>query len=579
MPNCYRVYRAIHQALIKALGFEVKGNQARHLNVLVGFICGIIQSKDVRLSEVAGEIPKSGQEDSHVMQLRRWLKNESVDAELYYLPYIKQILKALAHQTLVLIIDGSTTGRGCMTLMISVYYKGQAIPVLWVTRKAKKGHFPETMHIELIRLLKALIPKGADVVCLGDGEFDGAEWLNTIKSFGWHYACRSSIDSALLDLLGLRDAQPSVQLASQNSSLDAWRQEAHKLELQGKQEQAERIRSEILKQKTPDWIVISPTTLPGLKQNAIEEKNKNALMTLFEYALVYEDRDILNGLLKTDFKAAKHPDKGLQLLQQKHYSAYSFKKPDAVLKQVDQYGADFRNIFNQTPLMVATWMGNTEVIKALFELGADTEKVDNNGLTALQIALAQTDRSESYAKKKLNDIYALLEPTSMSIQVDGRLVKLDKNSMEFFLLNLMIALFYRVMPQKLTWRVEGFSTQDFLAAIAHIPHGILPERRKQRAYLSAILSKNEVDKDDRYNRKLFYRVMRGAYILNPTLAIKVENEWVNIYDLLSIDRLAPQYRAKEDWWHQDYNERIEQGMAKNKALLKQLITERQDVGR
>uniref|UniRef100_UPI001C4F3DB6 hypothetical protein n=1 Tax=Crenothrix polyspora TaxID=360316 RepID=UPI001C4F3DB6 len=60
-------------------------------NVLVGFICGIIQSKEVRLTEVAGEIPKSGQEDSHVMQLRRWLKNESVDTELYYLPYIKQI--------------------------------------------------------------------------------------------------------------------------------------------------------------------------------------------------------------------------------------------------------------------------------------------------------------------------------------------------------------------------------------------------------------------------------------------------------------------------------------------------------
>uniref|UniRef100_UPI0011780072 hypothetical protein n=1 Tax=Crenothrix polyspora TaxID=360316 RepID=UPI0011780072 len=88
MPNCYKVYRAIHQALIKALGFEVKGNQARHLNVLVGFICGIIQSKEVRLTEVAGEIPKSGQEDSHVMH---WLKNESVDTELYYLPYIKQI--------------------------------------------------------------------------------------------------------------------------------------------------------------------------------------------------------------------------------------------------------------------------------------------------------------------------------------------------------------------------------------------------------------------------------------------------------------------------------------------------------
>ncbi len=393
-----------------------------------------------------------------------------------------------------------------------------------------------------------------------------------VKNLYW---IESNPKQSLLDLLGLRDAQTSLQLANQNSSLDAWRQEAHKLELQGKQEQAERIRSEILKQKIPDWQVITAATLDDLKNKAIVGNDKNARMTLFEYALVYEDRNIINSLLKTEFKAAKHPDKGLQLLQQKHYSSYSFKKPDAVLKQVDQYGPDFRNIFNQTPLMVAAWMGNTEVIRALFELGADTEKVDGNGLTAFQIALAQTDRSETYAKKKLADIYEQLEPTSMSIQVDGRLIKLDKNSMEFFMLNLMIALFYRVMPKKMTYRLEGFSTQDFIDAVQHIPDSVLPERRKQRAYLSSILSKNEISKDDKHNRKLFYRVLRGAYIFNPKLAIKVEEEWVKIYDLLIIDRLAPQYQVKQDWWHHDFNAYAENSMTNCKKLLQQLIAEKQ----
>ncbi|MGR8952089.1 MAG: ankyrin repeat domain-containing protein [Gammaproteobacteria bacterium] len=262
-----------------------------------------------------------------------------------------------------------------------------------------------------------------------------------------------------------------LELTNQNSSLDSWRQEAHKLELQGKQEQADRIRNEILKQKTPPWQVLTGETLAELKRKALEANDKNARMTLFEYALVYEDLNILNVLLHADFKPAKQPDKGLQMLEQKHYGAYQFKKPDAVLKQTDQYGPDFRNIFNQTPLMVAAWTGNAEVVKAMCEQGADTEKVDGNGLTAFQIALAQTDRSDAYAKKKLAAIYDLLEPTSMSIQVDHRLIKLDKSSMEFFLLNLMIA--------------------------------------------------------------LFYRVMRGAYIFNPNLSIRVEGEWVNIYDLLS----------------------------------------------
>ena len=369
-----------------------------------------------------------------------------------------------------------------------------------------------------------------------------------IKNLYW---IESNPKQPLLDLLGLRDAQESLRLANQNSSLDAWRLEAHKLELQGKQEQAERIRNEILKQKTPDWQVITGATLSDLKHKAIEGADKNARITLLEYGLVYENQDIINSLLKAGFKAAKHPDKSLQLLQQKHYSAYSFKKPDAVLKQVDQYGPDFRNIFNQTPLMVAAWMGNTEVIKVLFELGADTEKVDGNGLTAFQIALAQTDRSESYAKKKLADIYEQLEPTSMSIQVDGRLIKLDKHSMEFFMLNQMIALFCRVMLKKMTYRPAGFSTQDIIDAVRHIPNSILPERRKKRAYLSSILAKNEINKNDKHNRKLFYRVLRGAYIFNPGLALKVEEEWINIYDLLTIDRLGPQYQDQQGLVPQD----------------------------
>lgn len=144
------------------------------------------------------------------------------------------------------------------------------------------------------------------------------------------------------------------------------------------------------------------------------------------------------------------------------------------------------------------------------------------------------------------------------------------------MLNLMIALFYRVMPKKMRYRLEGFSTQDFIAAVQHIPGSILPERRKQRAYLSSILAKNEISKDDKHNRKLFYRVLRGAYIFNPRLAIKVEDEWVNIYDLLTIEKLGAQYQVRQDWWRENYNEYAEKNMAVCKDLLKRLIAEKQN---
>ena len=79
------------------------------------------------------------------------------------------------------------------------------------------------------------------------------------------------------------------------------------------------------------------------------------------------------------------------------------------------------------------------------------------------------------------------------------------------MLNLMIALFYRIMPRKLTYRIEGFTTQDFIDAIKHIPDCILPQRSKQRTYLSSILSKNEIGKEDKHNRKLFYRVYPKSF--------------------------------------------------------------------
>lgn len=133
------------------------------------------------------------------MQLRRWLKNEKVGVELYYLPFMESLIKYIAKQSLALIIDGSTTARGCMTLMVSMVYQGRALPLLWVTRKGKKGHFPETMHVELIQAVKAMVPELAEVVCLGDGEFDGTEWLQTIEGFGWKYVCRTAKTSVFYE--------------------------------------------------------------------------------------------------------------------------------------------------------------------------------------------------------------------------------------------------------------------------------------------------------------------------------------------------------------------------------------------
>jgi hypothetical protein len=150
-------------------------------------------------SAVAGEIPNAGKEESKIKQLKRWISNKRIKSEVYFTPFIQTLLRTLANQTLVLVIDGSTTGRRCVTLMVSVVYKKRSLPLVWMTRKVKKGHFPENIHVELIEAVRELVPAGADVIVLGDGEFDGTDWLNTIKDFGWNYVCRTAKNSVFYE--------------------------------------------------------------------------------------------------------------------------------------------------------------------------------------------------------------------------------------------------------------------------------------------------------------------------------------------------------------------------------------------
>ena len=286
----------------------------------------------------------------------------------------------------------------------------------------------------------------------------------------------------LFEVLGLKLWEDRLDLADQGSSLEEWRQEARRLELQGKQEQADEIRTQILKLKPVPWEVLHGESLRTLERQAFEKDDKKAKLLLFEYALVYQDRNRMHALAERGFRPATQPEKGIKPLNQKYFLPYDVKKPDAMLRQVDQYGVDFRNPFNQTPLMIAARLGNDDQVARLVELGADTGLINNVGFNAFHIALEQACIDAHYAARKLAGVYEKLAPLDMVIQVDGRLVKLDNRLMEFLLLNLMMAMFYTRLGDNIVRFGGGaFSSGDFVEVLRHFPDALVPARRKQRA--------------------------------------------------------------------------------------------------
>ena len=199
MSDNIRRFRAVRNALDRLYPQQPKGNTARHLNTLAALICGITGAKHTHLPKIAEKAPDPTKEESRTKKFSRWLSNENITYEIYFLPFLTPLIEHLTQQTIALVFDGSTTGRGCITLMASIVYKKRALPIAWITIEGKKGHMTEALHLELLERVHLVLPEAAEVVFLGDGEFDGTILLGRITDYGWDYVCRTAKNATLFE--------------------------------------------------------------------------------------------------------------------------------------------------------------------------------------------------------------------------------------------------------------------------------------------------------------------------------------------------------------------------------------------
>ncbi len=200
MSDNRRVYRTIREAIVQLYPGEPKGQTARMLTTLAALVSGIVLGKSCQLPTIARKAPDRAKADSRIKRYSRWIQNERVDVEGYYLPFVRELLYRLAEiRELVFIIDGSEVGQGCITLMISLLYGQRALPITWLVVKGCKGHLPEHLHLQLLGQLQDILPPNAHVILLGDGEFDGMEFQAALQTMECQYVCRTAKNAQLYE--------------------------------------------------------------------------------------------------------------------------------------------------------------------------------------------------------------------------------------------------------------------------------------------------------------------------------------------------------------------------------------------
>jgi hypothetical protein len=207
MSDNLKRYCDILAALRQLCRTEPTGNHARHLRTLALFISGIVGSRKCQLGAIASKAAPGSLRESRIKRLTRFVQNERITPEVYFMPYLDALLASLPPGPLVVVMDGSTVGRGCMALVVSVLYQKRALPVGWQVVVGEKGHLSDAHHQALLAQVAKRLPTGREVIFLGDGEFDGVGLLSALVAQGWTFVCRTAKNAVLWE--GETDFRPS----------------------------------------------------------------------------------------------------------------------------------------------------------------------------------------------------------------------------------------------------------------------------------------------------------------------------------------------------------------------------------
>ena len=111
-------------------------------------------------------------------------------AELYmsqcWVPWLNWVLEGWSGRQLAIALDATTLGQRFVLVVISVVYRGCAVPILWKVLPAAIKHPWKPEWLALLKALRGRVPPTWTVIVLADRGLY-AKWLfESIQQLGWH---------------------------------------------------------------------------------------------------------------------------------------------------------------------------------------------------------------------------------------------------------------------------------------------------------------------------------------------------------------------------------------------------------
>lgn len=370
----------------------------------------------------------------------------------------------------------------------------------------------------------------------------------------------------LLRLLGVAEARDASGVQVRTATADEWQREASKLEAQGKLDQAESIRRDVLKQAPVPWTVFDRAALPELLRKATDAKvvATKLRQQIMEFAHFHGERLTCEGLYiaygaappvaGNSIDPAAYSAEAFERERKRHVTAAlsrCFGKSRAeLLRETERYGVDHRTQIGLTPLMLAAYTGAVGLVEELRARGADVTLRDHLGRQAMHWALRGALDGRLLPADRLGTIYDLCAPAAFDVEVDGRMVQVGRQSAEYALFQLVVA---RQVEryQNAGWHAVTTFSAALLddAFLASLPDVVWKQKRKTRVYLNHLLSRACVGSSYTPCRQLWRRTAHGQYELNPALLLREgrgsAERWSPLPEVLGTPRLEHELERGE----------------------------------
>jgi hypothetical protein len=185
----------LYNQLQTQLSQWINPKDQRHLQVFSENVAAILQAQSACLGHW---LPYLSHRDckarSHMERLSYFVHNPKIDADTFYVPLVKELLKAWEGASVMLTLDTSMLWDRYCLIEVCLIWGGRSIPLGQTVIEHGSATVSYEDYRPVLEATLKLLPAGCQVTLLADRGFEHGAFMRWLRSQGWSWVIRAKSD-------------------------------------------------------------------------------------------------------------------------------------------------------------------------------------------------------------------------------------------------------------------------------------------------------------------------------------------------------------------------------------------------